>query len=88
MNKTLVLFLALVVLINVSLGLNAAAAPDSNDAGDINISSYNLNLDPNTNHQKDPGKTLPLQKTGLPVSPALLSTLLVGSGLLYKKIRD
>ncbi len=88
MNKTLVLFLTFVVAINVSLGLSVAAAPDSNDVGSINVSSYNLNLDPNTNHHKDPGKTLPLQKTGLPVVPALLSTLLVGSGLLYKKIRN
>ncbi|MEL7668998.1 hypothetical protein [Methanobacterium sp.] len=30
---------------------------------------------------------LPMQKTGLPVVPALLSTLLVGSGLLYRKLR-
>jgi len=87
MNKTLVLFLAFIVTINVSLGVSAAAAQDSNDVGNITIDSYNLNLDPNTNHQKDPGKTLPLQKTGLPVVPALLSTLLVISGPLYVKIR-
>jgi hypothetical protein len=30
---------------------------------------------------------LPMQKTGLPVVPAILSTLLVGSGLLYRKLR-
>ncbi|OEC84359.1 MULTISPECIES: hypothetical protein [Methanobacterium] len=87
MNKTLVLFLAFIVTINVSLGVSAAAAQDSNDVGNITIDSYNLNLDPNTNHQKDPGKTLPLQKTGLPVVPALLSILLVLSGSLYVKIR-
>ena len=87
MNKTLVLFLAFVVAININLGLSAAAAPDSNDAENITIDSYNLNVDPNTNHQKDPGKTLPLQKTGLPVVPALLSAILVGSGLLYEKLR-
>ena len=88
MNKTLILFLTFIALINVSLGLSAAAAPDSNDAGDIAISSYNVNLDPNTDPQKDPEKTLPLQKTGLPVVPALLSTLLVSSGLLYEKLRN
>ena len=87
MNKTLVLFLAFIVTINVSLGLSASAAQDSNDVGNITIDSYNLNLDPHTNHQKDPGKTLPLQKTGLPFVPALLSTLIVISGSLYVKIR-
>lgn len=87
MNKTLVLFLAFITVINVSLGLTAAASPDSNDAGNITISSDNINIDPHTNHQKDPGKTLPLQKTGLPVVPVLFSTLLVCSALLYKKIR-
>ncbi|MEN6291607.1 MAG: hypothetical protein ABFD07_06275 [Methanobacterium sp.] len=87
MNKTLVLFLAFVVTINVSIGLSVAAAQDSNDVGNITIDSSNLNLDPNTNHQKDPGKTLPLQKTGLPVVLAILSTLLVSSGLLYEKLR-
>ena len=88
MNKTFVLFLTFIALINVSLGLSAAATPDSNDAGDISISSYNINLDPNTDPQKDPGKTLPLKKTGLPVLPALLSTLFVSSGLLYGKLRN
>lgn len=87
MNKTLVLFLAFVVTINVSIGLSAAAEQDSNDVGNITIDSSNLNLDPSTNNQKDPRKTLPLQKTGLPVVPALLSTLLVSSGLLYGKLR-
>ena len=88
MNKILVLFLAFVVVINVSIGFGAAAAPDSDDPGNITVSSYNVNLDPNSNHAKDPGKTLPLQKTGLPVVPALLSTLLVGSGLLYTRLRN
>ncbi len=30
---------------------------------------------------------IPMQKTGLPVAPALLSTLLISSGLLYRKLR-
>lgn len=30
---------------------------------------------------------IPMQKTGLPIVPALLSTLMIGSSLLYKKLR-
>ncbi len=89
MNKILVLFVAFVIAINTGLGLSAAATPDSNDAGNITISSYNQNL--HSHYSKptdpdDPGKTLPLQKTGLPIVPALLSTLTIGCGLIYKRL--
>ena len=89
MNKTLVLFLAFVIVINACIGLSAAVAPNSNDPGNITISSYNQNLH---SHSKltdpdDPGKTLPLQKTGLPIIPALLSALSISSGLIYERLK-
>ena len=34
------------------------------------------------------GKTVPMQKTGLPILPGILSTLMVGSGLLYGRLRN
>lgn len=89
MNKTLVLFLAFVVIVCAGMGFSAAA--DENKVDDITASSANENLqdqvivdpdDPN-----DP-KTIPLKKTGVPIVPALLSTLLISSGLLYGRLRN
>ena len=37
---------------------------------------------------KGAGKTVPMQKTGLPILPAVLSTLMIGSGLLYGRLRN
>ena len=37
---------------------------------------------------KGAGKTVPMQKTGLPILPAILSTLMIGSGLLYGRLRN
>ena len=34
------------------------------------------------------GKTVPMQKTGLPILPGILSTLMIGSGLLYGRLRN
>jgi hypothetical protein len=34
------------------------------------------------------GKSVPMQKTGLPILPGILSTLMVGSGLLYSRLRN
>ena len=45
------------------------------------IAAYNYNEQEYEDH-------VPLEKTGLPVVPALLSTLLIGSALLYKKLRN
>ena len=91
MNKTLVLFLVFVIIASAGLGFSAAAAPNSDDIGNITVSSYNQNLQHGTHSKildKDPGKkTLPLQKTGLPTVPALLSTLMISSGLLYERLR-
>jgi hypothetical protein len=90
MNKTLVLFLAFVIVINACLGLSAAVAPDSNDPGNITISSYNQNLYSyytKPTNPDDPGKTLPLQKTGLPIIPALLSALSISSSLIYERLK-
>ena len=33
-------------------------------------------------------KTIPMQKAGLPILPGILSTLMIGSGLLYGKLRN
>jgi len=88
MNNTLVLFLAFVVVVGAGMGISAAA--DANDAGNITVDSGNGNLQeqaaisPHAIHQK----TIPMQKTGVPIVPALLSTLLIGSGLLYGRLRN
>ena len=37
---------------------------------------------------KGAGKTVPMQKAGLPILPAILSTLMIGSGLLYGRLRN
>lgn len=36
---------------------------------------------------KNQSNKVPMQETGLPVVPALLSTLFIGSGLLYRRLR-
>jgi cytoskeletal protein RodZ len=33
-------------------------------------------------------KTIPMQKAGLPILPGILSTLMIGSGLLYGRLRN
>lgn len=76
---------------SVGMGF-CAVVEDTNNARNITISSGNLNLQDQTSeiihNTKDPGKkTVPLQKTGVPIVPVLLSTLMVGSGLLYERLR-
>ena len=34
------------------------------------------------------GQTVPMQKTGIPILPAVLSTLMIGSGLVYGRLRN
>lgn len=34
------------------------------------------------------GQTVPMQKTGLPILPGVLSALMIGSGLLYERLRN
>jgi hypothetical protein len=91
MNKTFVLFLAFVVVVSAGMGISAAA--DANDVGNITVGSDNQNLqdqelisEQTLHDPKDP-KKIPMQKTGVPVMPALLSTLLIGSGLIYERLR-
>lgn len=94
MNKTLVLFLAFAIVAIVSMGVSIAA-PDTNDQDSnvnsqdsIIVSSDNQNLQVQEEKSSDPGnKTVPMQKTGAPILPALLSTLMIGSGLLYSRLR-
>lgn len=88
MNKTLVLFLAFVVVVSAGMGFSTAA---DNKVDDITADSANQNLqdqvivDPSD--PSDP-KTIPMQKTGVPFVAAMLSTLLIGSGLLYGRLRN
>ena len=88
MNKTLLLFLAFVVVVSAGMGISAAA--DANDAGNISVDSGNANLQEQAavSHHHAGQKTIPMQKTGVPIAPALLSTLLIGSGLLYGRLRN
>ncbi len=92
MNKTLVLLLAFTIVVT---GMGFCMAADENDVEGITADSLNANLQ---EQAVAPGQgaisglagnkgTIPLQKTGLPVAPALLSALLIGSGLLYEKLR-
>ena len=91
MNKALLLFIAFVVVVGAGMGISAAA--DANDAGNITVGSDNGNLQEQAAishhaiHQAGQ-KTIPMQKTGVPIAPALLSTLLIGSGLLYGRLRN
>ena len=88
MNKTLALLLAFTIIVS---GMGFCMAADENNVEDITADSTNANsqeqvaVDPD-----DPGnpKTIPMQKTGLPIAPALLSALMIGSGLLYGRLRN
>ncbi len=92
MSKTLVLFLAFIIGVGASIGFCTAA--NANDMGNITVTSDNVNLQDQeafTGHKiHDPNdpRSIPMQKTGLPILPALLSTLLIGSGLLHGRLRN
>ena len=92
MKKTFVLLLAFAIIIS-GMGFSMAAdneTTDANHTNGITVSSLNANLQEQVADPGDPGdpNKIPLQKTGLPVAPALLSTLLIGSGLLYGRLRN
>jgi hypothetical protein len=61
---------------NVEMGL-ASGSKTNQITGEIKEFNYKNESDDN----------VPLQETGLPIVPALLSVLFIGSSLLYKKLR-
>ena len=98
MKNTLALFIILAVVSSAFMGFSAAA--NTNDVNGITASSSNINLQEQAAISKEKvasaapnvpqgaaAKKIPLQKTGVPIAPALLSTLLIGSGLLYGRLR-
>lgn len=99
MKKALILFLAFAIVASAGIGFSADEISDANSSinntnniSGINVSSANLNSQfQEVNDPNDPSarpNTIPMQKTGVPIIPALLSTLMIGSGLLYERLRN
>jgi len=94
MKKTLALLILLAVVASAFMGFSAAE--NTNDVNGITADSSNINLQEQAAISKEKAaapqgaaaKKIPLQKTGVPITPALLSTLMIGSGLLYGRLRN